>query len=224
MPRPENGKQDSKEGLETKLLSKLQPAIDCIMQKFMGVHIKELGEDLTAKLSMNPLLGFEITTHLPYKMAKKRFREHYIRRNLLMRYGNISEVARRLDVERRTIHRFIHDARMNVQKMRDDMLKPSYIKETAVQDVLGDVLQGYAEVLHPVKLEKMYADLSQISKDIAASLPDNPMSLKEAEEEFEKQYFTKLLGECGRKIVCVAKRAGMRYETVHRKMRKIGVI
>jgi len=224
MARSENGNPDRKESLETRLLSKLQPAIDSIMQKFMGVHIKELGEDLTAKLSKNPLLGFEITTRLPFRQAKKRFREQYIRRNLLMSYGNISEVARRLDIERRTIHRFIHEARMNVQKMRDDMLKPSYIKETAVQDVLGDVLKGYAEVLHPVKLEQMYADLSKISKDIVSSLPDEPLPLKQAEEEFEKQYFTKLLDECERKIVCVAKRAGLRYETVHRKMRKLKII
>ena len=49
------------------------------------------------------------------------------------------------------------------------------------------------------------------------------MTLKEAEQEFEKQYLSKALKEAKGSITKTAKKIGLRYETIIRKMKKLGM-
>ena len=147
-------KKESEAGLEEKIINKIQPAIDTIMQRFMGLRIHELGSDITTKLTKNPLLGFSIDATMPYRKAKKKFRKEYLIKLLLKTYGNVSEVARIAQIERRSIHRFIIETRLNVQKMREDMLRPEYIKEAAIGKELISALKEYENVLHPEKMRR----------------------------------------------------------------------
>ena len=209
--------------LEKIVFDKLQPLVDNVMQKFMGVTIGELGKDISSKLKQNPLLGFEIDTLKDFKTAKKNFKNQYIKRLLLTHYGNISEVARIAEVDRRSVHRFVVQARLNAKKIRKDMWKPSYLRQEALSSVISDVLKDYSEILHPIKIEQAYKDISKISKDIIKELPEEPMTLKEAEREFEKQYLQKVLEGENHNISRVAKRIKLRYETLHRKLKSLGI-
>ncbi|MFH1916339.1 MAG: hypothetical protein ABIJ21_03680 [Nanoarchaeota archaeon] len=216
-------KKKEEKGLEEKIINKIQPAIDTIMQRFMGLRIHELGSDISTKLTKNPLLGFSIDANLPYRNAKKKFRKEYLVKLLLKTYGNVSEVARIAQIERRSIHRFIIETRLNVQKMREEMLRPEYIKEAAISKELISTLKEYENVLHPEKMRKIYDDVPEISKDILKELPDEPLTLREAETEFSRQYFKTLQSEC-KTIKEIAKRSQLRYESVHRKMKALGLI
>jgi DNA-binding NtrC family response regulator len=219
----ERTRQDIHDDLENRLANKILPAIDAIMHKFMGVEIQEIGSDITTKLTKNPLLGFAIATHLPYRQAKTRFRKEYLERLLLQKFGNISEVSRIARIDRRSIHRFIITARINVKKMREEMMKPEYIKEIAIGKAVKEALSDYETILHPEKIRKLYEDIPSISRDILKELPDEPIPLHEAEAEFERAYFQTLLQE-KKKVADIARHAKLRYEVVHRKLKKLGII
>ena len=84
-------------------------------------------------------------------------------------------------------------------------------------------LGGYKNVIHPVKLRKAYADMGFLSQDIVNELPIRRMTLKEAEREFEREYLKKALRENGNNLSQTAKKIGIRYETLVRKMKKLAV-
>jgi len=75
----------------------------------------------------------------------------------------------------------------------------------------------------PKKLEKAYKNIEAISKDILKELPTVQLNLKQALEEFEKEYLKKALKENLNNISKTAKAVGLRAETLFRKMRKLGI-
>lgn len=213
-----------KETLEAVVTTKIKPILETNLQKILGVTIDELNEDISARLQRNPLLDFEIDTTLTFKQAKKRFKKAYLRKLLEIRYGNISEVAKLADVDRRSIHRIVKHGKINVDKIRHEMAKAYNIKKAAINHIIEDVLDSYKEVIHPVKLEKAYEQVSGVSEEILGKLPEEPLTLKQAETIFEKEFIQKALKEHEFNITKTAKAIGLRYETLHRKIKKLGII
>ncbi len=195
--------------------------VDDAIKPFLGVSIGDLNKDISAKLSKNPLLPFNIDTSLKFKEAKKQFKQQFLRKLLRVTYGNISEVAKRARVDRRSIHRIVKDAGINVAKIREEMIKPYQIRQKAVGNVIEDVLENYRTVIHPERMAQVYKQVSTVSKDILDELPDKPISLKEAEEQFEKEYLRKALIESNGSITKTAKKIGIRYETLIRKLKSL---
>jgi len=70
----------------------------------------------------------------------------------------------------------------------------------------------------------MYNEIPELSKDIIKELPDQPLSLKEAEHEFEKLFLTKALQEHDGNQTETARAIGLRYETLHRKLKSLRLI
>ncbi len=209
--------------LEDVLKKKINFLVDEAMQKFLGVTINEIGKDITDKIEKNPLLRFNVNTALKFKTAKKIFKKDFITKVIQTSYGNISEVAKKLGVDRRSIHRAVKELRIDVKKCREIMLKPSYYRKEAVDNILRDTLSQYKSILRPSKLQQVYKNVPHLSKDIAETLPPILMTLKEAEQEFEKQYLSKALKEAKGSITKTAKKIGLRYETIIRKMKKLGM-
>lgn len=201
----------------------VESIVDDAMKPVLGVSIGDLNKDISTKLEKNPLLSFDIDTSLKFKEAKKQFKQQFLRRLLRVTYGNISEVAKRARVDRRSIHRIVKDAGINVAKIREEMIKPYQIRQKAVGDVIEDVLENYRTVIHPQKIAEVYKQVSNVSKDILDELPEKPISLKEAEEEFEREYLRKALVENSGSITKTAKKIGIRYETLIRKLKSLGV-
>ena len=214
----------ARKGLERLVKKKVKPIIDTAMQKFIGITINEINKDISEKLEKSPLIDFEIDTKIKFKEAKKIFKKAYLKKLLQINFGNISQVARAADLDRRSIHRIIKKSDINVGKIREEMIRPYEIKQSAVSSIIEDVLGHYKEVIHPEKLEKVYEDVPKISKEILNNLPEKPLTLKEAEEEFEREYFKKALEENGFNVTVAAKKIGLRYETLHRKAKKLGVV
>ena len=59
-----------KEELEKVIKEKVEPLIEDLTQKYLGVTISELNKDITDKIEKNPLLSFDINTSLSFKDAK----------------------------------------------------------------------------------------------------------------------------------------------------------
>lgn len=204
------------ESLE-RMMEDKKKTIESIMHKYLGVSIKELSEDITTKLH-DPLLDFNVA-EVHYKKAKKIFVKRYIVRMLTKHLGNISEAAREAGIDRRTIHRMIHEFTIDVDAIRDAMVSKSYLAEMTVNTVIEDSLKKYEEYLHPTKLDSMYKNVSVMTRDILDHIsPENTMTLKHAEVEFDKRFIVKALSRNKQNISKTAQELGIRYETLHRKI------
>jgi DNA-binding NtrC family response regulator len=210
--------------LELVIRKRVKPIITSKMHEVLGVTIEELNEDITEKLQKNPLLDFPIDTSMPFKQAKKKFKKQYLRRVLQIYYGNVSEAAKVVDMDRRTLHRIAKEEGIEVKGIRQKMAKVYHIKEHAISGVIEETLDQYKGVIHPEKLDNAYHHVSDVSKEIMESLPEKPPTLKEAEEEFEKRFLKKALQEHNKNITRTAAKIGLRYETLHRKAKKYGLV
>jgi DNA-binding NtrC family response regulator len=215
-------KETKDRGLEKVVVRPLKPIVDQAVHKFLGITIDELSKDISDKIETKPLIKFDVDINLSFKVAKKMFKKQFFSELIQTHYGNVSEVADIASVNRRSIHRVINDLGIDVKKLRKEMLMPTYYTKEAVDSILKDTLDNYKEILHPSKLEKMYKHVSTVSEDILKALPSKDLTWKQAEKEFEKEYLTKVLREFGT-ITKVAKKIKIRYETLIRKLKKLGL-
>jgi len=199
----------------------IKPVVEEVVKQALGVRIAELSDDLSAKLQ-SPIAGFVVDIAVPFKEAKRAFCREYIRRLLRINYGNISEVARQAGVDRRSVHRLVKESGLKVAKIRHDMEKSYDVQQQGISDIISTVLESYKTVLHPAKLSEAYRNVSLMSKNILDQLPEEPTSLTEAEAAFELEYFRKALMKYGA-VAVAAKAIGLRYETLHRKCKKLGL-
>ena len=209
------------ENLEIVLKKKVRPILDQAMHRFIGITVDEINADISDKLLKNPLLDVELDTSLSLKKARDKFRRFYLLKLLQNNFGNISKVAEIADTDRRTIHRLTSALKINVSKIRKDMLKADYIKQEAVKDIIETTLDNYKSVIKEEKLEKLYKNVSTLSKNIIRELPDEPLTLKDAEREFERRFITKALKENNDSVTKTAKKLKIRYETLHRKLKSL---
>ena len=209
--------------LEKLIENKVKPMLEEAMQKNLGITVSELETDISDKLKRSALLEFDIDTRLKFKDAKKKFKREYVAHLLQLNFGNVADVAKIALVDRRSIHRIVAEMKIEVQKFRDILQKGQYVKQLAVQDIIQESLEHYKTALNPVKYEALYKQAPSLSKNIIKELPETPKNLKEAEKEFEKRYFEKVLQENNGDISKTARKIGLRFETLHRKLKSLGI-
>lgn len=201
----------------------MEHIVDDAIKPVLGVSIDELNKDISEKLEKSPLASFDIDTKMKFKAAKKRFKQQFLSRLLRTSYGNISEVAKKAGVDRRSIHRIVKDAGIDVGKMREEMIKPYQIRQKAVGDIIENVLENYKAVIHPERIAEVYKNVDSVSKEILDELPEKRITLKKAEEEFEREYLRKALSANEGNVTKTAKSIGLRYETLLRKLKSLGL-
>jgi len=209
--------------LEKLVESKIKPMLEEAMQKSLGITVAELETDISDKLKRSALLEFEVDTKLKFKDAKRKFKREYVAHLLQLNFGNVADVARIALVDRRSIHRIVADMKIEVQKFRDVLQKGTYVKQLAVQDIIQESLEQYKSALNPRKYEALYKEAPSLSKNIIKEIPETPKTLKEAEQEFERRYFSKVLQENNGNISKTARKIGLRFETLHRKLKSLGM-
>lgn len=213
----------AKETLDKVLKRKVEPLLEESMHKILGVTISEFGKDISDKIEKNPLIAYDIDPAVPFKAAKKLFKKQFLTRMLQTNFGNISAVAKKTGLDRRSVHRAIKELDINIKNIRKEMIKADYYRKEAVDSILKETLDNYRQVIRPSRLEKMYRNVDRISGDIVKELPTIEMTWDEAEREFEKAYIAKALKENKGNISKTAAKIGLRYETLHRKMKKLGI-
>jgi DNA-binding NtrC family response regulator len=201
----------------------MEHIVDDAIKPVLGVSIDELNKDISEKLEKSPLATFDIDTKLKFKAAKKKFKQQFLRRLLRVSYGNISIAAKKAGVDRRSIHRIVKDAGINVNRMREEMIKPYQIRQKAVEGIIENVLEHYKTVIHPERIAEVYKNVNTVSKGILDEMPEKVTTLKEAEEMFEREYFRKALAENAGNVTRTAKKIGLRYETLLRKLKGLGL-
>jgi DNA-binding NtrC family response regulator len=207
--------------LERVIHDKIEPMLEEAMQKFLGATINELEDDITKKLEQQRLIGFTIRTDLPFKEAKHHFKKEFLERTIQTHYGNISEVADIIGLDRRSIHRDIKTLKVDVQKLREKLYKKGYFEKEVVDNIIRKTLDNYREIIKPERLGMMYDHVPTLSEGIVKVLPVTDMSWKEAEEEFEKTYLQEVLDDNKWNLTKTAKNIKLRYETLLRKVKKL---
>ena len=211
--------------LEKVIDIKIKQLVDKAMHNTLGMTITEIESEISDKLKNGLFFEIEITTALPFKKAKKLFKKQYVARLCRLHFGNISEVAAIAGIDRRSVHRIVTDLKIGITDFREEAEKIStYNKQTFVEEAIKDAITPYKTSINPIKFKALYKQAPTLSSDIAKALPDVEITYKTAEQEFEKIYLTKALQENNGNISKTAKKIGVRFETLHRKMKKLGIV
>lgn len=200
---------------------RVKPIVGNAIRKHLGVSVSNIELDITDRLKKSALADFAINTSLPFKEAKKAFKRTYLARLLQTHLGNISTAAGIAGIDRRSMHRLVASLRIPTTRIRETA-NPAYVRQTTVKNVIQEVLEQYKPALNPAKYKALSAHAESLSEEIIKELPEEHLSFKEAEHEFEKAYFARLANEC-RTIAAMARKAGLRYEVVHRKLKALKI-
>jgi len=211
------------ETLEKVIREKVEPLVTEAMHKYLGITVSEIKGDISDKLGKNPLLSYEVNTSVSFKTAKKIFKKDFITRMLLSHKGNLAEVAKASGLDRRSVYRTIKEFGIEIKKIKSESVKSQDYRRGAVDTILKDTFGHYKAVIQPAKIKAMYRGVEKLSSEIVRELPFVEMTWKDAEHEFEKAYIGRVLKECGNNISKSAKKMNLRYETLHRKIRKLGL-
>lgn len=210
--------------LEKSIEEKVKPIVDDAMQKFLGVKVAEIEKDISTKIQRSPLMDYDVDVTLGFKKAKLAFKKWYLTRLLQANMGNVSEVARIAGLDRRSIHRLIMSLKIDIRRFREELLRGQYVKEEAVKGIIESALDQYKASLNPERVMMLYKFAPVLSRDIVTQLPEQPLTLSEAEREFEKKFFSRALPLFNSNISKTARAIGLRYETLHRKLKGFAML
>ena len=212
----------SAKDLEQTIKEKVSPLLEESMEKHWGITIPKLESDITDQLK-KPQLNVYLPPNLPFEKAKKTFKTEFIKRELRLHRGNVSQLAKLLELDRRSIHRAIKDLDIDVEEVRSRPESTEDYQKMMVDNLIRSTLQQYKEIIQPQKMEMLYHDVDTLSRNIAKFLPPPELSWKQAELEFEKQFLQQALEENEWKISATALKLKIRPETLHRKVKKLGI-
>ncbi|MBS3166211.1 hypothetical protein J4444_03755 [Candidatus Woesearchaeota archaeon] len=207
--------------LEATIKDKLAPLLEESMEKSWGVTIPKLGVDITDRLK-NPHLNIYVPLHLPFTKARNEFKREFIKKELQHHLGNVSQLAKVLGVDRRSIHRKIKELDIDMDKIREH-IEPQPAEELFVDQTIRKSLDQYKEIIQPEKMEKMYQEVPHLSRNIAKFLTPVQLTWKEAEKEFERQFLAQVLKDNESNIAKTARKIKIRPETLYRKIKKLGI-
>lgn len=208
-------------GIDEALEHKIKPILDEAMRQYLGITVDEIRTDITDKLKTAPFFEFNIHADKPYKRAKELFRREFLTRLLRKHFGNVSITAKIAGLDRRSMHRLVDRHGIEVGRFREEMTKRSYLKQAAITQLLESTIKTYTPGLNKERVENLYAGLLDLSKNIVDAMPEREISLEEAEKEWERRYLIERLEREGWNVSATARSIGLRYETMHRKMKEL---
>lgn len=211
-----------KKGLEEAIKDKVAPLLEESMEKQWGITIPKLESELTDKLK-HPLLQWYVPNNLSFSAAKELFKSEFLKRELKLHAGNVSQLAKILGMDRRSVHRTIRKLGIDIKETREQIQSLEDYQKDWVDRALRSTLDQYKEIIQPQKMEKMYQEVEHLSESIAKVLPLQEITWKEAEKEFERQFLSQALKENNNSIKRTADAVKIRTETLQRKMKKLRI-
>ncbi len=209
------------EELEILIEKKIKPIIEDAMHKYLGITVNELESDISNKIKNTSLFDYPVDVKVPFKKAKRLFKKYYVTRLLETNPSTITELADQAGLKRESFHRLLKDLDIDLEKFRR---MQEYSKETEVAGIIKTSLNQFKPFLNDKKFKVLYEKVPALSKDVTSELPAVNVPLKEAEVKFEKKYLKKALAENKGNISQTAKAIGLRFETLHRKLKAFGII
>jgi transcriptional regulator of acetoin/glycerol metabolism len=212
-----------KEALENVIERRVKPIVEEAMHKYLGVHVSEIEDDVSDRIRKGPMIDLLADTSIPFKKAKVFFKKRYLMGILQAYLGNVSLASQTSGLARESFHRLLKQLKINPDDFRKKAPDVEYVRETAVKNIIEKTLETYKSALNPDKFENMYKQAPALSREIVRELPEMHLTLAEAEREFEKVYLLKALDESKWNISAAARAVGLRFESLHRKMKALGI-
>ena len=128
-----------------------------------------------------------------------------------------------MGLDRRSVHRAIKKLDLPTYNIRRELQTSPSAQEKMIDQTIRFALEGYKDIIHPQKMEKMYQEVPALSRNLAKILPHNHLTWKQAEGEFEQQFLSQALQEHGWKITKTARGLKIQPETLHRKITTLGL-
>ncbi len=211
----------SKKDLEGTIKEKVSPILEHTIEKSFGITIPKLEADITDTL-MNVSISLYVPLNTTYPEAKKIFKKEFLRQQLRVHQGNVSQLAKFLGIDRRSIHRSIKEFNLDIERTKNVPESNEREFQTQIDQAIKHTLDNYREIIQPKKMELMYEELPSLSRNIAKFLPAPNFTWKEAEEEFERQFLENAL-KSTENISKIAQKIELRKETLYRKVKKLGL-
>lgn len=212
----------SKKDLEEKVKEKVSPLLEETMERSWGITIPQIESDISDQLT-KPHFQIYVPAGTDFQQAKQQFKTEFIKSELKLHRGNVSNLAKTLGIDRRSIHRAIKSLEINLEEVRNATITPEDYQRQFVDQTIRSTLDKYRELIQPQKMERLYGEVSKLSRNIAQVLPHPDLTLDEAEREFERQFLQQALQENNFEIGKTAKRIRIRAETLYRKIKKLGI-
>ena len=213
----------NKHDLEETIKGKVALLLEETMEKSWGIYVPQVQSDITDKLR-NPLPAkFYIPAASSFQSAKKMFKSEFLKNQLHLHKGNITQLAKFIGVDRRSVHRAIKGLDLHIDDLRREQGTASSHQEKIIDQTIRFALEGYKEIIQPQKMEKMYQEVPALSRHLAKILPHNHLTWKQAEREFEKQLLYQSLEEHHWKVAETARKLDLQPETLHRKIARLGL-
>ena len=209
-----------KKTLEDTIIDRVRPFIHDSIEKTWGLAIPKLEDDITSKLAKEQTT-IPIQFSLSYSDALNAFKKEFFEREL-RKHNNISFLANLLGVSRRSVHRSIKELEIKVPKKTKEEQK-NYFKEQEIYKSIRETLLEYRSLFREEKMTELYNTLPNLSKTLAQELPEKQASTwKIAKRDFETRYLRHHIS-LGDKLKVVAKKIGMRAESLSRKLKILGL-
>ncbi len=213
----------NKHNLEETIKGKVALLLEQTMEKSWGIYIPQVQSDITDKLQ-NPLPGqLYFSQESSFAEAKKKFKSEFLQNQIRFHGGNISQLAKFIGLDRRSVHRAVHGLGLPLENLRRESFSEHSYQEAMITQTIHGTLQDYKDLIQPHKMEKMYQQLPALSRNLAKILPCHHLTWKQAEREFEKQFLFHSLQAHNWKIAETARKIAIRSETLHRKIVKLGL-
>lgn len=210
--------------LEETIKEKVALLLEETMEKSWGIYVPQVQSDITDKLQ-NPLPAkFYITSSSSFQEAKRKFKTEFLKSQLQLHHGNISQLAKFVGLDRRSVHRAIKGLDIHLDRL-DHADREKKVNESPQEKIIDQTirftLDGYKDIIQPQKMEKIYQEVPALSRNLAKLLPYHHLTWKQAEREFEKQFLFQALREHSWKVAETARALKIQPETLHRKIVKL---
>ena len=106
----------TKKDLEATLKEKVVPLLEETMEKHWGITIPKLEDDITDQLRQ-PFVQVYVSSSSTFKEAKKKFKAQFLEKELKLHRGNVSQLAKHLGIDRRSVHRAIKNLDINYNSL-----------------------------------------------------------------------------------------------------------
>ncbi|HIH11085.1 TPA: hypothetical protein HA241_02770 [Candidatus Woesearchaeota archaeon] len=206
--------------LEAAIKEKVIPALEETMEKSLGIRIPQIETDITDQLK-KPQLEMYVPRDARFEEAKKIFRNEFLKTELKIHLGNVSQLAKTLGLDRRSVHRAIKESEIDMEEIRGQDFSAEQYQQGIIHQMIKTTLDQYKDIFQPQKMEKIYEEVPSLSRTIAQILPHQDWELKDAEQEFERQFLLRVLEENEFNVLKTATKIGLRAETLHRKIKKL---
>ncbi len=217
----------NKHNLEETIRGKVALLLEETMEKSWGIYVPQVETDITDKLQTSLPTKFYISAASSFQEAKRTFKSEFLKNQLHLHGGNISQLAKFVGLDRRSVHRAIKKLDLHIENVRSEVNLPDFPQEKIIDQTIRFALAGYKDIIQPQKMEKLYQEVPALSRNLAKILPYHPpyhhLTWKQAECEFEKQFLSQALQDSGWKVAEAARQLKIQPETLHRKMVKLGL-